>query len=256
MSTAVENTQDQTQTGPSVEDAKTREQGVREQLKSAKSEVTKAKRAVTAAEKAVKSANDEQKADAEKALDAAKDTLAVKASDVDRLDAEAAQAKLDVRAAREREKTAKAEQRASKPKKAGLTLSQRRALLRLADGPLTPHTEFNQLPLQHLVRVGLAQIEEVEVPVERTTKVNVEEEIPEAERVEGGPTTRTVKQTQTTTEQVQRNQYSLTELGIERAQEINPKWKSWKAPSGATTTPATGDAASTTDDAAADQPAA
>lgn len=230
MSTAVESTASSA-TAPSVEDAKTREQAIRAQLKIAKTEAANAKRAVTNAEKKAKSASDEEKPDAEQAVDAAKDTLATKTAEFDRLEAEAAQAKKAVTEAREVEKAAKAKARAETPKKASLTLSQRRALLKLGDGPVTPHTAFNQLPLQHLVRTGLAKIDEVEVPVEKTEKVEVEVEIPEAERTEGGPTTKTVKETQTTTEQVKRNQYSLTELGESRVGEINPKWKTWRAPS-------------------------
>lgn len=140
--------------------------------------------------------------------------------------------------AREFVKAKKAEERANRPKKAPLTLSQRRALLKLGDGPITPHTDFNQLPLKHLVNVGLAKVEEVLVDEEYQETVSKEVEIPEAERKEDGPTTKTEKVKETKTRQVARNQYSLNDDGIARVQEINPKWKTWKAPSNDSATPA------------------
>lgn len=122
----------------------------------------------------------------------------------------------------------RAEERANRPKKAPLTLSQRRAVLKLADGPITPANAFNATPLEYLKSVGLAQAETVSVPEEYTETEDQEVEIPEAERKEGGPTTKTVKAKVAKTREVNREQYSLTDLGVERAKELNPKWKTWK----------------------------
>lgn len=149
--------------------------------------------------------------------------------------------------AREAVKAKKAEERANRPKKASLTLSQRRAVLKLADGPIAPHTDFNQLPLKHLVSVGLAQTETVTVQEPYTETESKEVEIPESERKEGGPTTKTVKEKVEKLRDVERTQYSLTEDGVARAQELNPKWKTWKAPSNG----ATADDATATETAAA-----
>jgi len=139
--------------------------------------------------------------------------------------------RITLKDAREAVKAKRAEERANRPKKAPLTLSQRRAVLKLADGPIAPSTDFNQLPLKHLVEVGLAQVETVTVQEPYTETVSKEVEIPEAERTEGGPTTKTVKEKVENLRDVERNQYSLTEAGQARAQELNPKWKTWKAPS-------------------------
>lgn len=137
--------------------------------------------------------------------------------------------------AREAVKTRKAEIRAAKPKKAPLTLSQRRAMLRLAEAGkagIVPKTDFNALPFIHLVGVGLA--EEFDGTVEVTVKKTVEKEveIPKAEREEGGPTTKTVKEKVDETETREAKGYRLNDAGVERAGEINPKWKDWK-PEGA-----------------------
>lgn len=234
MSTAVE-----TPTEQSAEDvAKATLKQAQDSLKSAKADLSKSRKAVKDAESAAKSASDEDKAKAEATVAEAKETLAQNSSRVDQLGAEVDTAKTAVKEAREADKKAKAEARASKPKKAPMTLSQRRALLKLADGPMAPHTAFGQLPLQHLVSVGLAQVETVEVPEEYDEVVETTETQGEGEDAKSV----VVKTKQTKTRQVERNQYSLTEAGQARVTEINPKWKTWKAPSQATSN---GDAATT-----------
>jgi hypothetical protein len=48
-----------------------------------------------------------------------------------------------------------------KPRKAGLTLSQRRALLRLLDeDAIVPATAFKAMPFEHLVEVGYAELDD------------------------------------------------------------------------------------------------
>jgi hypothetical protein len=79
-----------------------------------------------------------------------------------------------------------------KVKKASLTLSQRRALLRLLDErAIRPASGFKALPFEHLVAVGYA------------TAMTDE---PEGECV-----------------------YTLTEAGVERAQSINPGYRIWSS---------------------------
>lgn len=146
----------------------------------------------------------------------------------------------DVKSAIQRKK---AEERANRPKRAPLTLSQRRAVLKLADGPITPANAFNATPLDYLVSVGLAQSATVTVPEEYVETEDQEVEIPEADRKEGGPATKTVKAKVTKTRDVNRQQYSLTDTGVGRAQELNPKWKTWKPDSAP---------AATTDDSGGD----
>lgn len=233
MPTAVE-----TPTEQSAEDvAKATLKQAQDSLKSAKADLTKSRKAVKDAETAAKSASDEDKEKAEATVAEAKETMAQNSSRVDQLGAEVDTAKTAVKEARDADKKAKAEARAAKPKKAPMTLSQRRALLKLGDGPIAPHTAFNQLPLQHLVSVGLAQVETVEVPEEYEEVVETTETQGEGEAAKSV----VVKTKQTRTRQVERNQYSLTEAGEARVTEINPKWKTWKAPSQAVST--NGDAA-------------
>lgn len=130
---------------------------------------------------------------------------------------------------REAVKAKRAEERANRPKKAPLTLSQRRALLRLAeDGQVVPKTAFNALPLDHLVNVGLAEkfdAKRTETYFETESK---EVDVPKAEREEGGPTTKTVKEKVEKTREVDATGFRLTDSGRERAGEINPKWLTWK----------------------------
>lgn len=133
--------------------------------------------------------------------------------------------------ARDAVKAFKAEERANRPKKAPLTLSQRRALLNLGDAKakgVVPKTPFNALPLQHLVDVGLA--EPFETKGEQVVKETVEKEvpIPEADQKEGGPTTKTVKEKVEKTVKVDATGFRLTEAGKARVKEINPKWQTWK----------------------------
>jgi hypothetical protein len=112
-------------------------------------------------------------------------------------------------------KTKRAEERAAKPKKAPLTLSQRRAVLKLAEGTQTPTTDMNRVPLDYLVSVGLART------AERTTTVEVQVPNPKASE-EGQPKTIAENQDRTVID------YSLTDLGKTRAGELNPKWRTWK----------------------------
>jgi hypothetical protein len=86
-----------------------------------------------------------------------------------------------------------------RPKKAPLTLSQRRAVLRLASLPKgateAPATAFRALPLDRLVEAGLA------------TRAEPADEAPHGA-------------------------YSLTDAGRARADEINPKWLTWTSGKG------------------------
>jgi hypothetical protein len=132
---------------------------------------------------------------------------------------------------REAVKAKKAEERANRPKKAPLTLSQRRAMLNLGDAGeegVVPKTGFNALPLDYLVSVGLAETFDSTREITEKTTVDVEQEIPEAEREEGGPTTRTVKEKRDETKTVPATGYRLSETGQARVKEINPKWQTWK----------------------------
>lgn len=114
--------------------------------------------------------------------------------------------------AREAVKAHKAAERANRPKLAPLTLSQRRAMLNLADGPIVPKSGFNALPLDYLVGVGLAQKEDVKV----------DETYTETEGT--GDDKKTVEKTR----KVTKTQYSLTDEGRARVEKVNPKWKTWK----------------------------
>lgn len=182
----------------------------------------------------VKKAEDAAKAKAEalqKKINDAATEGGIKLGDVTGTGTDGAVTLADVKKAVQ---TKRAEERAARPKKAPLTLSQRRAVLKLADGPITPANAFNATPLDYLKSVGLATTETVSVPEEYTETEEQEVEIPEAERKEGGPTTKTVKAKVTKTREVNREQYSLTDLGVERARELNPKWKTWKPDAPAT----------------------
>lgn len=191
----------------------------------------------------------EEKRQARIAVEDEKVVALLKENEIDRSAVKATgdEGRVTLKDAREAVKAKKAEERANRPKKASLTLSQRRAVLKLADGPIAPHTDFNQLPLKHLVSVGLAQTETVTVQEPYTEIESKDVEIPESERKEGGPTTKTVKEKVEKLRDVERTQYSLTEDGQARAQELNPKWKTWKAPSNG----ATADDAAATETAAA-----
>lgn len=202
-----------TQTDP-VAEARAGQKEAQQAVTDARAELKKAKGALTkatAAEKgkegdelkAAKAASKEastQVDTATKALATAEQTLAA--------------AKENVTTVRDAEKARKAEERANRPKKAPLTLSQRRALLKLGDGPQTPSTEFNKLPYEHLVSVGLAQTKTVKVDgptIKETTGEGDDKKTVE----KPGP-------------KVDATQYSLTDTGKERVTEINPKWRDWK----------------------------
>lgn len=84
-----------------------------------------------------------------------------------------------------------AEEGEPKVKKASLTLSQRRALLRLLDErAIRPASAFKALPFEHLVRVGYA------------TAMTDDDEA---------------------------SVYTLTETGVERATSINPGYRIWSS---------------------------
>lgn len=197
----------------------------RTELKSAKQALAKAQAAEKEVDsddkKAVKAAADASKA-ATKTVDAATKTVAT-------LEQEVAAAKENVGKVRDAEKARKAEERANRPKKAPLTLSQRRALLKLGEAAQTPSTEFNRLPFEHLVSVGLAQTKTVKIDgptIKETTgegddKKTVEKPGPKVDAV----------------------QYSLTDTGKERVGEINPKWREWKPAASAAATDGNGDGA-------------
>lgn len=95
--------------------------------------------------------------------------------------------------ARTTETTDEPTQVGDKKKKAGLTLSQRRALLRLLDeGSIAPATGFKALPFEHLVGCGYAV----------------------AAETEGDDSVAA---------------YTLTDEGRERAESINPGYRVWAA---------------------------
>lgn len=180
----------------------------RQDLKSAKATLAKTQ----AAEKAAGEGDDKKalaKAtkDANAAVDAATKTVATREQEV-------AAAKENVTKVRDAEKARKAEERKNRPKKAPLTLSQRRALLKLGDGPVTPTTDFNRLPYEHLVSVGLAETKTVKIDGP-TVKETVGEGDDKKVVEKPGP-------------KVDAVQYSLTDTGKARVGEINPKWKDWK----------------------------
>lgn len=193
----------------------------------AKEEERKAKAEAKAAEKAKR---DQEKAEAKAARDQEKITKAATEGgvDLDSIKGSGDAGKVTLGDVREAVKVKKAEERKNRPKKAALTLSQRRSLLVLGDGPVVPKTDFNRLPLDYLVTVGLAQVGEAKVDETYTETETKDVEIPEAERVEGGPTTKSVKEKVEKTRQVTKPQFTLTDLGKERLSDINPKWRDWR----------------------------
>lgn len=203
-----------TQTDP-VAVARDAQKTAQSELTSARAEVKKAKGALTKASQARKAAGegDDTKAldkavkDATAAVDAATKIVASREQDV-------AAAKENVTKVRDAEKARKAEERKNRPKKASLTLSQRRAILKLGDGPQTPATDFNRLPYEHLVGVGLAETKSVKIDGP-TIKETVGEGDDKKVVEKPGP-------------KVDALQYSLTDKGKERVGEINTKWKDWK----------------------------
>lgn len=218
-------------------EAKTAETEAKATAKSAKAEAASAKKAVVAAEKASKGLEGDELAAAEKKVDEAKDAQATADAAAAQAVAAVAPAGEQVKAARKgvtdakkaadaEEKAKRAEERKNRPKKASLTLSQRRALLKLGEGPVEVVTAMNRQPLDYLVSVELAEVKEDE----RTTSTTTGEG-DEAKTVESKTTVYA---------------YSLTEKGTERVKEINPKWLTWK--------PERGEAASN-GDAPAEAPA-
>lgn len=136
--------------------------------------------------------------------------------------------KLTLANARDLVKAHKAEERANKPKLPPLTLSQRRAVLKLKEGDQVPKTDFNAIPMKYLVSVGLAETFETTREVEKTKTVDREEPLPEPEGgfKEGAPTTKTVKDKVTEKVSEPATGYRLTEAG--KAREVNAKWRDWK----------------------------
>lgn len=131
-------------------------------------------------------------------------------------------------------KAARAVERANREKKAPMTLSQRRAILKLGNGPVVAKTDFNCLPLDYLVSVGLAQKETVEI--DETYTVKEPEEYFEGEGDARVKKTRKVDVEKT--RKIERPEYSLTDKGQERVGEINGKWLTWKPDSATSATPA------------------
>lgn len=193
----------------------------------------------------------QEKADEKARQDAAR-VEAKAAKEQERIQAEATKAAIDLASlvgtgtdgaitladVRQAAKAKRAEERAARPRKAPMTLSQRRAIVKLhEDGPQVAKTDFNTLPFDYLVKVGLAAREDVTIQEEYIAKEEQDVEVPEAERVEGGPTTKKVKVTITKTRDVVKPQYSLTDAGKARAPEINRKWKTWKPDSAVASAP-------------------
>lgn len=209
-----------------VTEAKAAEADARGSLKTLKDEQRTAKAGVATAEKAVKGKEGDELKAAEKAVDAAKDALAKADKAVSEQDAKVKQAAEAVKtarstardqakAARDAEKARKAEERANRPKKAPLTLSQRRALLKLGDAGakgIVPKTDFNALPYQHLVGVELAETKTVKVD---GPEIVVKGEGDKPDTTKPGP-------------KVEATAYVLSATGKERVKEINPKWLDWK----------------------------
>lgn len=226
-------TQDQeTPATDPVAEAKEKQDAVAEELKAAKADQRKAKTTLANAEKAAKGKEGEELEKAQSEIDAAKSLLTEQDEKVTQLTAARDQAKAAVADARktvaeakkaeaEAAKAKRAEERANRPKKASLTLSQRRAVLKLAEGPLRPTTQMNRTPLDYLCSTDppLAQCEDVTETVTKTVKVDNPKK-----GEEGEPD----KIDSTEEIEVTLKAYSLTDAGKERAGEINPKWRTWK----------------------------
>jgi pyruvate/2-oxoglutarate dehydrogenase complex dihydrolipoamide acyltransferase (E2) component len=131
-------------------------------------------------------------------------------------------------------------ERAAKPKKAPMTLSQRRAILKLgeaeqADGSgVVAKTGFNELPLDYLVSVNLATKTPVQIDEPYTVK-----EPEEYFEGEGEDRVKRVRKVDVPkTRQVEKPEYRLTDAGRDRVKEINPKWLTWKPDNSTASTPA------------------
>lgn len=196
-----------------VEQAKSAQKEAQEALKGARADLKKARTAATKAKAEVKGKEGDELKQAEADAKAADATVDAAQATVAEAEQAVASAKEGVTTARAEEKRIKAEERANRPKKAPLTLSQRRALLNLGDAGkkgIVPKTAFNALPLEHLVSVGLA--EKFESTREVEVKVKGEGDKPDTTKTEKQPA----------------DGYRLTDGGRERVKEINPKWKDWK----------------------------
>lgn len=93
------------------------------------------------------------------------------------------------------------------PRRPQLTMSQRKAMLKLLDGPVSVVTVFNAMPLDRLVELGYATCEAGDVTEQRPSK-------------DGG----TVDVTRPGWT------YELTDAGREIAVDVNPKWLDHKTP--------------------------
>lgn len=211
---------DEATTQDPVEAAKAEHTSVKAQLKQARAAAKTAKSNVTTATNALKSADEGDQATQQQALTAAELAQSEADEAVTKLVALEAEAKAAVKSARDAASKAKKDQveqakaeRANRPRKAPLTLSQRRAVLNLSNGAVRPRNAMNQTPLDYLVGVGLAQVEVVDEP----------RETPVTTKAEDG--TETVEVQKST---VQVREYTLTDAGRERAGEVNPKWLGWK----------------------------
>lgn len=142
----------------------------------------------------------------------------------------------------------KAEERKNREKKAPMTLSQRRAILKLGNGPVVAKTGFNELPLDYLVSVGLATKDTT--PIQEPYTVKEPEEYFEGEGDDRVKKTRKVDVQKTRT--VEKAEYRLTDKGAERVKEINPKWLDWRPAASDTTGDASGDGDSADADASSD----
>lgn len=205
-----------TQADPLAE-VKERQKDAKTELASAKAELKKHKSAVTKAKNREEGLEGDELTKAQDATKEAQAKVADSEQRVANAERDVASAKDAMDAAREAEKERKAEERKNRPKKSSLTLSQRRALLKMAQEPQVPRTDFNALPYKYLVEEGLAQAEQVQV--DGPTIKETEGEGDDAKVVEKpGP-------------KVEKTQYSLTDAGKERASDVNAKWLDWKPPS-------------------------
>lgn len=205
-----EQTQDERTEAKRAEDAeKAAKEQAKQEAAAKKAEGKAAKEAERATKQAAKEA-EKQKRDEERATAKA---------EREKIAAEKKAEREAKREAREAEKAKKAEERASRPKVPPMTLSQRRATLNLADGPMRPTTAMNRTPLDYLVSVGVAQVQEIEEDREATRKV------PNPKASEDG---QPKELDEAYTETVVYREYTLTDEGKAVAERVNPKWKTWK----------------------------
>jgi hypothetical protein len=211
-----------------AEAAKAAKEAERQAAAEAKEAERKRKEEERAAAKAEK---DREKAEAKAKRETERKEKLLKDAGLDPKDYDLSPDGLAVGDVQELAKKKRAEDRANRPKKAPLTLSQRRAMLVLAEAGETgvvPKTGFNALPLDYLVGVELAETFKTTRTEKYQETVENEVAIPKKEQEEGGPTTKTVKEKVDKEREVDATGYRLTEKGRERAGEVNPKWKTWK----------------------------